>query len=136
MSEVKIPQRNDNLVHPIRTRVDSASYKKLQKLLADSTCQSLGELVRKLITRERINCTYTDTTMNATMEELTSIRKELKAIGININQLTRTFNQEKGKESNRQQYVLQVADLYQKVDIKVERLLALISKLTEKWLQR
>lgn len=70
------------------------------------------------------------------MEELTSIRKELKAIGININQITRTFNQEKSKDNNRQQYVLQIAELYKKVDIKVERLLFLISQLTEKWLQK
>jgi len=48
------------------------------------TYQSMGELARKLITREKINCTHTNVTMNAPMEELTSIRKELKAIGINV----------------------------------------------------
>ncbi|WP_113639243.1 plasmid mobilization relaxosome protein MobC [Nubsella zeaxanthinifaciens] len=127
---------SDKLIHPIRTRVNKETYQRLERLLANSTCQSIGELARKLITREKINCTYRDITMNAPMEELTSIRKELKAIGININQITRTFNQEKTRENNRQQYVLQIADLYKKVDIKVERLLSLISQLTEKWLQR
>jgi len=127
---------SDKLIHPIRTRVNRETYQKLESLLANSTCQSIGELARKLITREKINCTYRDVTMNAPMEELTSIRKELKAIGININQITRTFNQEKTKENNRQNYIMQIAELYRKVDIKIERLLVLISQLTEKWLQR
>jgi hypothetical protein len=74
--------------------------------------------------------------MNAPMEELVSIRKELRSIGININQLTRTFNQEKTKETSRQNYVMQVAELYRKVGVRVERLLVLIAKLSEKWLQR
>ncbi|ATP56502.1 mobilization protein [Pedobacter ginsengisoli] len=127
---------SDKLIHSIRTRVNKETYQKLESLLANSTCQSIGELARKLITREKINCTYRDITMNAPMEELTSIRKELKAIGININQITRTFNQEKTRENNRQNYIMQITELYRKVDIKVERLLILISQLTEKWLQR
>lgn len=127
---------SEKLIHPIRTRVNKETYQKLESLLANSTCQSIGELARKLITREKINCTYRDITMNTPMEELTSIRKELKAIGININQITRTFNQEKTRENNRQNYIMQIAELYRKVDTKVERLLVLISQLTEKWLQR
>lgn len=136
MSSINNVKRRKNFDYPIRTRVNKETYQRLENLLACSTCQSMGELTRKLITREKINCTYTDVTMNAPMEELTSIRKELKAIGININQITRTFNQEKTKDNNRQQYVLQIAELYKKVDIKVERLLFLISQLTEKWLQK
>ncbi len=136
MSGKTAERETDNLIHPIRTRVNKATYQKLESLLENSTCQSMGELARKLITREKINCFYKDVTMNAPMEELTTIRKELKAIGININQITRTFNQEKTKENSRQYYVTQVADLYKKVDTKVERLLILVSQLTEKWLQK
>lgn len=136
MSSINNDKRRKNFDHPIRTRVNKETYQRLENLLAGSTCQSMGELARKLITREKINCTHRDVTMNAPMEELTSIRKELKSIGININQITRTFNQEKTKDNNRQQYVLQIAELYKKVDVKVERLLFLISQLTEKWLQR
>lgn len=135
MSEETVEKESKNLTHPIRTRVNRKTYERLESLLQNSTCQSIGELARKLITREKINCFYKDVTMNAPMEELTSIRKELKAIGININQITRTFNQEKTKENSRQNYVMQIAELYKKVDTKVDRLLTLISTLTEKWLQ-
>lgn len=129
-------EKSDRLDYPLRTRVDKKSFERLEKLLVSSTCQSMGELIRKLINREKINCVYTDTTLNAPMEELVSIRKELKSIGVNINQITRSFNQEKTKEAARQHYVMQVADLYKKVDVKVDRLLVLVGELTEKWLQR
>lgn len=129
-------EKSERLDFPLRTRVDKRSFDRLEKLLVSSTCQSMGELIRKLINREKINCVYTDTTMNAPMEELVSIRKELKAIGVNINQITRSFNQEKTREAARQYYVMQVADLYKKVDIKVDRLLLMVGELTEKWLQK
>lgn len=129
-------EKKQRLDYPLRTRIDKKSFERLQKLLDTSTCQSMGELVRKLINREKINCVHVDVTMNAPMEELISIRKELKSIGININQITRSFNQQKTRESSRQYYVMQVADLYKKVDVKVERLLVMVGELTEKWLQR
>lgn len=74
-------------------------------------------------------------TLNPVMEELANIRRELKSIGVNINQITRSFNQDKA-ETHQAYYVLKVADLYKKVDEKVERLLVLISSLTKKWLQK
>lgn len=129
-------EKSERLDFSLRTRVNKRSFDRLEKLLVSSTCQSMGELIRKLINREKINCVYTDTTMNAPMEELVSIRKELKAIGVNINQITRSFNQEKTREAARQYYVMQVAELYKKVDIKVDRLLLMVGELTEKWLQR
>jgi len=92
MSSINNDKRRKNFCCPIMTRVNKETYQRLENLLAGSTCQSMGELARKLITREKINCTHTDVTINAPMEQLTSIRKELKAIRININQITRTFN--------------------------------------------
>jgi len=73
--------------------------------------------------------------MDATMEELALIRKELRAIGVNINQITRSFNQDKA-ETQRAFYVLKAADQYKKVDEKVEQLLTIISRLAERWLQK
>jgi hypothetical protein len=129
-------KEDEKFTCPIRTRVDQTTFNRLENMLIKSDCQTIGELARKLITREKINIFYKDITMNAPMEELVSIRKELKSIGININQLTRSFNQEKSRESERQYYVLQVAELYKKVDGKVETLLTIVAKLTERWLQK
>lgn len=72
--------------------------------------------------------------MNPMMEELALIRKELKAIGININQITRHFNQDK-TDAGRSFFTLKVIDQYKLVDERIEKLLAIISKLAERWLQ-
>jgi len=121
------------LVHPIILRVNDATQKRLEKLLSESNCKSIGEVARKILTSERINCFYRDVSINGPMEELALIRKELKSIGVNINQQTRYFNSCKsagGKNFHSERTV----ELYKKVDARVERLFAIISKLAQKWL--
>jgi hypothetical protein len=72
--------------------------------------------------------------MNPIMEELALIRKELKAIGININQQTRYFHQSQS-EAQRNFYALKTADLYNDVGRKTGELLAIVHQLATKWLQ-
>jgi len=69
------------------------------------------------------------------MEEMALIRKELRAIGVNINQITRHFNQDHS-DIKRAFYALKVSEEYAKVTPKVEELLSFISKLAESWLRK
>ena len=101
----------------------------------ESNYASIAEIARRILSNQNIKLYYQDISMNGPMEEMALIRKELKAIGININQITRSFNQDKA-ETHRAFYVLKVADLYKNVDAKVERLLVIIAGLAEKWLQK
>jgi hypothetical protein len=135
MSRKKSSNPDEILTHFVRTRVTEAVYKRLDHIRLNSDCYSIGGVARKILSKEKITLFYKDMTLNDTMEELALIRKELRAIGININQITRSFNQDKA-ETQRAFYVLKVADQYKKVDAKVDELLALISKLAEKWLQK
>jgi hypothetical protein len=75
-----------------------------------------------------------DVSMNAPMEELASIRKELKAIGVNINQQTRYFHTAIS-EAKRNFYFMKTFDLYRHVGEKVDGLLVLIGRMSLKWLQ-
>ena len=127
--------KEDRLTHPVRTRVTKAVFERLIEVQKNSSCQTIGEVARKILSREKILCFHKDITMNAPMKELTSIRKELKAIGININQQTKYFHTS-DNDAQRAFYVLKTAELYKGVDVKVERLLTLVSQLTEKWLQK
>ena len=81
----------------------------------DSDYKTIGEVARCILSNRKIKLFYRDISMNGPMEELALIRKELKAIGININQITRSFNQDK-EGTHRAFYVLKVADLYKGVD--------------------
>lgn len=135
MPRKKAKDQQKILSHPIIIRVTETVFNRLEEIRKESDHKTIGEIARRILSDRKIKLFYHDVTINPVMEELALIRKELKAIGININQITRTFNQEKTGTS-RSYYVLQVADRYNKVDEKVERLLSIISNMAEKWLQR
>lgn len=134
MGRKKAKNQDELLVHLLRVRVSEATMKRMEKLLAESSCRSIGEVGRKLLSRERINCFYRDASLAGPMEELALIRKELKSIGININQQTRYFNAVKST-AEKAFHAARTVELYQKVDAKMERLFVIISKLAGRWLQ-
>jgi succinate dehydrogenase/fumarate reductase flavoprotein subunit len=121
------------LTNVLRIRVTEAVFKRLEKIAKSSDTHSVGEAARKILSKEKITVFYKDTSLNAAMEELALVRKELKAIGININQITKAFNSDK-REHSQIFYVRKISELYLKVDGKTDGLLILINKLAEKWL--
>ena len=135
MPRKKLPNPEDILSHPIILRVTAAAFERLEKIQKDSNCGSVGEVARKILSNEKIVMLYKDISMNGPMEEMALIRKELRAIGININQIARGFNSDKQNKYH-DYFIKKAAEQYQKVDEKVERLLAIIAQLAEKWLQR
>lgn len=135
MTRKKTEKRDELLTRPIILRVTETVFKRLEKLQQESNCQSVGEVARKILSKEKILCLYKDVSLNGPMEELASIRKELKAIGVNINQQTHRFHTS-DTQAQRAFYVMKTADLYQKVGEKVDAALILIAKLAEQWLQR
>ena len=135
MPRKKAKNQEGLLTHVIALRVDNRLYKRLEKMSDESRNLSVAQVIRNILNNRQIKIFREDDSMNRPMEEMALIRKELKAIGININQITRTFNQDKA-ETHRAFYVMKVANLYKNVDAKVDRLLIIISKLAEKWLQK
>lgn len=119
----------------LRIRLTDAAFKRLEKISKNSDCHTVGEAARKILSKEKITLFYKDITLNSTMEELALIRKELRAIGININQITKAFHSDK-RETPQMFQVTRVIMLYEKVEAKTETLLILINKLAEKWLPR
>jgi hypothetical protein len=136
MPRKKYANPEDVLTHFVRTRLTEAAFKRLDKIRQSSDCHSVGEVARKLLSQEKITLFYKDMTLNSAMEELALIRKELKAIGININQLTRVYHVARKKGHQTDYYLLQVANLYQTVDTKTDELLHIINQLSQKWLPK
>jgi hypothetical protein len=52
----------------------------------------MAELTRRILSKEKITCYHRDTSLDEPLEELIMIRKELNAIGVNINQITHHFH--------------------------------------------
>src|SRR5215831_4815942 len=119
--------------HIIRTRVNTAKYRELTAILEKTKDENLCSLVRKILDNQKIR-TYTyDESLNIVMEELAALRQEIRAIGININQITRLFNTY--PEDKKKEFFAKVAfKEYLRIESKINRLLDIISELSKKWL--
>jgi hypothetical protein len=123
----------ERLEHLVWTRITDKKYQELQTILSKSKDETLSGLVRKIIYRQRVKVYHHDETINIVMEELAALRTEIRAIGININQVTRLFNTY--PEPKRKEFYAKIAfKSYVSTETKIDELLDIISKLAKKWL--
>ncbi|TDX00461.1 hypothetical protein EDB95_1486 [Dinghuibacter silviterrae] len=130
---VKSRKEVKNMEHRVFARVSREKYEELQQILRNSRCRTMSEMLRHILNNQPLTIITYDNSLDKIMERLSAIRKELHAIGININQVTRCFNKEKSPEGKLYQ-ALEVARLYQQTDLKISELFVIIAKLSEKWL--
>ncbi|MBB5638341.1 hypothetical protein HDE68_004270 [Pedobacter cryoconitis] len=135
MARKKAKDQDSILSRPINVRLTASQFNKLDKLLLESDCKSIGEIVWKIITNRPIKLLHKDISMNAPMEEMALIRKEIKSIGVNINKQTHSFHISQNP-MERSFHANKTAETYKTIKPKVEKLISLISKLAEKWLQK
>lgn len=134
MARPKTPEK-DQLQHLIRIRINTTTYNRLTALQQQTSCRSICELVRKILAREQIVLLHKDVSMNGVMEELALIRKEIKAIGININQQTHHFHISLSP-AERSFYVNRTAEMYKQMDGRIDKLLKIVHQLAEVWLRK
>jgi hypothetical protein len=135
MARKKATNQTELLTRLVGVRLSENVYTRLEKIVESTDCQTVAELGRRLMSEERITYFHKDASMDATMEELSRIRKELNSIGTNINQITHSFHTA-DVVNQRTFLALKVAEQYNKVGDKVEYLLKIVSQLAIKWLQK
>lgn len=135
MGRKKAAQPEEILTHPVIFRVTEEAWKKLDKIRANSDCRTVGEVVRRILSKQEIIYFHKDVSMDGPMENLVTIKEEIRRIGTNINQVTRYLNTTK-KDDDRNSQAAKVADLFSQIEPKISVLLSLISQLAKKWLQR
>jgi predicted CopG family antitoxin len=113
-------------------RVRQQEYEKLLQLAQQSDARSVGEVVRRILENRRINVFHKDASLDGVVEELAGVREELRAIGVNINQITRHFNA--STQAHKRVFLAQQAlEQYRQVGRKVNTLLMLLSQLARRW---
>ena len=127
-------EENKVLQHIIQTRVNKAKFNQLSEL-AKKTNGSTSDLLRDILYNRKISVVTVDQTLSELMPELIRLRRELNAIGTNVNQITRYFHQSQ-EETKKLFYATRVAGLYQTAALKADELLALIQELGKRWLQK
>ncbi|WP_293743722.1 mobilization protein [uncultured Pedobacter sp.] len=134
MSRKKAPDQDSLLSRPIIVRLTEKQFNKLEKIRLESDIKTMGEVVRRILNNRPIKLLHKDISMNQPMEEMALIRKEIKSIGVNINQQTYRFHVSHS-DTERAFHVNKTAETYKTIEPKIDRLLSIISKLAEKWLQ-
>lgn len=126
--------RNAKLARRVTIRMSDSFFNRMNGWLENSNCKSLSELGRAILYREEIVWYHKDATLESTAIELAGIKKELNAIGRNINQITHHFH---STDHPNQKLILalKVSEEYKKVSHKVDKLLALTAEISMKWLQ-
>jgi hypothetical protein len=123
----------EGLSKPVMTRLQQAKYKELENIVKHSKGETVSSLVRKIIHEKPVKIFRHDESLDLVMEELAANRAEIKAIGVNINQMAKLFNTYSD---------LKVKTLYTKMgyekylclEANIEKLLARVEQLSLKWL--
>lgn len=92
----------------------------------------MSELLRKVIDNRKIIVENVDQASRLLLEELALIRKQIQAIGVNINQATRAIHVEK-QPAQRAVLALEVVRLFQQADERISMLFTMMAKLSERW---
>lgn len=129
MSERKY-NTEEPLTALISIRVSTQLYDKLEHQRKQSNCRSLGEFARNILAEKEVIWIHRDASMDGVAAELAGIKNEIKAIGTNINQVTRYFN---GSTLPNQKIfeALKILDDYKKTAGPCEKVVNIISGL--KW---
>mgnify|MGYP003575457464 CR=1 FL=1 len=122
------------LKYDIKLRVNQWHYDRLCKLLSQSHYKNMSELLRDIVCERQV-ITYTrDESLGVVMEELSHIRKELNAIGNNLNQAVKQIH----KTMDKNKILLsgfEIAEQVAGIECQMNKLFPIISQLAKKWLQ-
>lgn len=125
---------NEALRYDIKLRVNQQHYDRLCGLLSQSHYKNMSELLREIVCNRQV-ITYTrDESLGVVMEELSRIRKELNAIGTNVNQAVKQIHKTIEK-SKTLVLGLEITEQLRRVEQQNSSLFPIISKLAKKWLQ-
>jgi len=123
------------LTHLVGVRLSERVYNRLEEQRKVTNCQTLAEFARMILQGEKIIWYHQDATLEPMVIELVGIRKELKSIGTNVNQVTRHFNST-AHPSTKVYEALKVLDEFRKVHDKIEPVFGIIETLEQSWSQK
>src|SRR3569833_3905050 len=113
--------------------VTERKFQQLQELMKQNGKMDMSMLIRQILDNRRIRVYVHDETLDHWLEELARLREEIRAIGVNINQITRHFNTYP-EPIRKATYAKMAFAEYQNVQPRIEEIWMVMKKLTDKWL--
>ncbi|MCK7559467.1 plasmid mobilization relaxosome protein MobC [Chitinophaga sedimenti] len=117
----------------VKTRITAYHFERFSDMLSKSHYKTMSELLRHVLCEGKVEVVTIDESLDKVMEELVDARKEVKAVGVNLNQLTKLLNV-KGKIALPMELNIIQASI-QEIREQLRRPLEIISELSRKWLR-
>lgn len=91
----------ENRSRRVIVRFKPAEFELLEKRFKKTLFRKLSEYTRNVLLEKNITVTYRDKAMDDVLEELILLRRELNAVGNNLNQTMRNINSAHGNAETR-----------------------------------
>jgi hypothetical protein len=125
--------KGQDKLQQVQLRLTQKKLREITEIVNASKDETVSSVVRKILLGKTIKVYRHDETTDLLLEELASLRAEIKAIGVNINQITKKFNTY--PELKRKEFYGKIAFAeYMMLEAKIEKLLVIMGKLSKKWL--
>lgn len=127
-------RENSNRTRKITLRLTKEEYAKIEQKYKASTCRKLSDYLRKNLFDKNITTTYRNQSLDDFTEETTLLRKELNAIGSNLNQVVKKLHTLQQIPEFRV-WIISFEIDRKIINDKIEGIKKHTSKITDKWLQ-
>lgn len=127
-------EQNNNRNKWLHLRLKPEEYQKIQKRFSKSSCRKLSEYARKNLLDEPLTMNYRNQSLDELMSEMILLRRELNALGNNLNQAVKKLHTLQ-QIAEFKAWILSYEQEKKILFDKVEEIKIYIQKISEKWLQ-
>lgn len=129
-------QGNQNTVrsHWVHLRLRAEEHQKLMGKFKRSTCRKISEFVRNCIFEKPITMLHRNASIDEGLQDLCTLREELRAIGNNLNQITHKVNANPALAGDKF-WQAEFLSARSAITLKIDTLNASVTKLSGLWLQ-
>lgn len=125
----------ENRERKITTRFKSAEFLLIDRRFKKTRFRKMSEYIRCVLLEKPLTIIYRDKSMDDMLEELALLRRELSAIGNNLNQAVRQINAAHGDADNRLWLSL-MSIIGSKVDPAIAQIKDRMQNFSEIWSQK
>jgi hypothetical protein len=125
----------DNRSKILLTRLKPGEYEQLEKRFKKTRFRKISEYARSLLLEKPVTVFYRDKTMDEVLEELVLLRRELNAIGNNLNQAMHQIDSAHGSADSRLWMNL-LATINSKLEPSINQIKERMNQYAELWSQK
>jgi hypothetical protein len=127
------PEENRSKV--LLTRLKPGEYEQLEKRFKKTRFRKLSEYARSILLEKPVTIVYRDKSMDEVLEEMVLLRRELSAIGSNLNQAMRNINSAHGSADTRLWMNL-MSVINSKLEPSIEQIKTRMNEYADIWSQK